>query len=160
MALPPDWHLRQATEADVPGLAGLYADTARTLGPWCYTDEQVGAWASFGVDGPAFRDYILGATTWIAQRNGDPTPLGFCGIDSHGEVRSFYVRAACTRQGLGRTLLRHALAVAEQRGIASFWAWATPFSVPVFERHGFVVDEVVRETYQGVLFSRYRMRRG
>ena len=37
------WRLRPATPADVPALAALYATTARTLGPGCYTPEQVAA---------------------------------------------------------------------------------------------------------------------
>lgn len=60
MSRLPDWHLRQAVEADVPALAALYADTAQRMGPWCYTPQQVQAWMSFGEDLAAFRDYILG----------------------------------------------------------------------------------------------------
>ncbi|GAB4038775.1 MAG: hypothetical protein Fur0014_07870 [Rubrivivax sp.] len=145
--------MRRATAADVPALAALYAEAARTLGPQVYTPDQVAAWERFGADTPAFRDYILGATTWI---DGDP-PQGFCGIASDGEVRSFYVRAALTRRGLGTRLLAHALAQARAAGCSSFRAWATPFSRPVFERAGFRLEAVVREPYQGVLFDRYRM---
>jgi len=126
----PDWSLRQASEADVPVLAALYAETARRLGEWCYSPPQVRAWASFGEDLAAFRDYVMDATTWVAQQTGSDTVLGFCGIDADGEVRSFYVRADCTRMGLGTALLRHALAVAEQRGLQQLRTWATPFSRP------------------------------
>jgi len=160
MSRLPDWHLRQATDADVPALAALYADTARALGAWCYTPQQVNAWASFGADLAAFREYVMGATTWIAQADLEAVLLGFCGVDDEGEVRSFYVRADCTRQGVGSALLRHALAVAGQRGLRRFTAWATPFSKPVFERAGFELERVVREPYQGVLFDRFRMQRG
>ncbi len=156
----PDWSLRQATDADVPQLAALYADTARSLGGWCYTPRQVQAWASFADDAEAFRDYVMGASTWVAQRAGaEAVLLGFCGIDAEGEVRSFYVQAGSTRRGLGTALLRHALAVAEQRGLQHFSAWATPFSRPVFERAGFVLARVVTESFQGVMFDRYRMER-
>jgi putative acetyltransferase len=156
----PDWSLRQATEADVPRLAALYADTARSLGAWCYTPSQVQAWASFADDAEAFRDYVMGASTWVAQRTGaEAELLGFCGVDAQGEVRSFYVQAGCTRRGLGTALLRHALAVAQQRGMQRFTAWATPFSRPVFERAGFALVRVVSEPFQGVMFDRYRMER-
>lgn len=145
--------MRLATAADVPALAALYAQTARLLGPQVYTPEQVAAWVSFGTDSPSFRAYVLGAQTWVA---GDP-PEGFCGIDAAGEVHSLYVRAELTRRGLGTRLLAHALERARAAGRRDFHAWATPFSRPVFERAGFVLERVVREPYQGVVFDRYRM---
>lgn len=146
--------MRRATPADIPALAALYARTARMLGPQVYAPAQVAAWVSFGTDSPAFRDYILGARTWI---DGDP-PQAFCGIDAAGEVRSLYVRAELTRRGLGTRLLAHALAQARAGGTQVFHAWATPFSRPVFERAGFVLERIAREPYQGVVFDRYRMR--
>jgi GNAT superfamily N-acetyltransferase len=108
---------------------------------------------------PAFRDYVLGATTWVLQSAAGEV-LGFCGVDGAGEVRSFYLRADRTRQGLGTGLLRHALAQAQSRVGGRFTAWATPFSLPVFEREGFHLERIVREPYQGVVFDRYRVARG
>jgi putative acetyltransferase len=145
--------LRLATAADVPALAALYAAAAQVMGPLVYSPAQVAAWASFGVDGPAFRDYILSADTWIA---GSP-PLGFCGIDAQGEVHSLYVAPGHTRQGLGSRLLAHAMAQAHARGVTRFSAWATPFSRPVFQRAGLQLVQTVTEPYQGVLFERYRL---
>lgn len=145
--------LRLATAADVPALAALYRQAAQGMGPQVYSPAQVAAWASFGVDGPTFRDYILSADTWIA---GDP-PLGFCGIDAQGEVHSLYVAHDLTRQGLGSQLLAFAMAQARAGGVQRFSAWATPFSRPVFERAGLQLVQTVTEPYQGVLFERYRL---
>ena len=66
-----------------------------TLGPQVYSAEQVVAWQCFAQDAPAFADYVLGASTWLAEDAAGP--LGFCGIDAQGEVRSLYVRAAAMR---------------------------------------------------------------
>ncbi len=149
---------RLATAADVPALATLYRDTALALGPQVYTPEQVAAWARSTEDTERFARYILDADTWITGDDAGPT--GFCGVAVHegvGDVHSLYVRAALTRQGLGRALLAHVLARAQAAGAARFEAWATPFSQPVFQRAGFVLQRVVAEPYQGVLFERYRM---
>lgn len=151
---------RRATAADLPALAAIYADCARTLGPFVYTPAQVAAWASFGADTPAFRDYILGATTWIADDAAGGAPLGFCGIDDGGEVRSLYVRPDRTRGGLGSALLAHALDAMRARGVQHFAAWATPFSRPVFARAGLVLVRTVVEDFQGVAFERYRVEGG
>lgn len=148
---------RLATAADVPALAALYAECARVLGPQVYTPAQVAAWAGFGVDGPAFRAYVLDSRTWIAQWPQADGPAGFCGIDDAGEVRSLYVRAGWQRRGLGRQLLAHALAQARAAGVQRFAAWATPFSRPLFAAAGLPLVATVTEPYQGVMFERYRV---
>jgi len=146
---------RRATASDVPSLAALYAYNARQLGPQVYSAEQVVAWQSFAGDASAFADYVLGATTWLAEDAAGP--VGFCGIDVQGEVRSLYVRASATRQGLGSALLAHARGHARQQGQSRFAAWATPFSLPVFVRAGFSLERTVHEPFQGVMFERYRV---
>jgi putative acetyltransferase len=147
--------LRLARAADVPDLAALYAHSASQLGPQIYSAQQVQAWQGFGRDTPAFRDYVLHATTWLAE---DALgPLGFCGIGADGEVHSLYVRADATRQGLGSALLAHAMAQARGQGMQQFSAWATPFSLPVFGRAGFVLVHTVRAPYQGAMFERFRV---
>ncbi len=162
IAAPVATSFRLAEPADVPALAALYADTARALGAWCYSPAQVAAWASFGADTPAFRDYVLGARTWVAEAGAGaaepcPGPLGFCGIDAQGHVHSLYVRAGHNRRGLGTVLLAHALADARQRGLRHFSAWCTPFSEPLFARAGLVVVERPQAEFEGVSFQRCRM---
>lgn len=155
---------RLALPSDVPTLAALYAGAARALGSGCYSPEQVAAWASFGADTPAFRDYVLGARTWLAlpvsaaDGTGDgDTVLGFCGIDGEGHVHSLYVRADHNHRGIGTALLAHAMADARQRGLQHFSAWCTPFSEPVFARAGLVVVERPLAEFGGVTFQRCRM---
>jgi len=150
--------LRPAAPDDVPVLASLYAETARALGAWYYTKEQVAAWASFGAATPAFAAYVLGAETWIAldARGG---PLGFSGIDDGGEVHSLYVRHDAVRGGTGSQLLAWGLERGAARGIERFAAWATPFSLPVFERAGFRLVRRASADFQGVMFDRLRVER-
>lgn len=152
--------MRLASAADVPALAAIYVDCARALGPQVYTAEQVAAWASFGVDSPAFRQYILGASTWLSVDPVSGAPLGFCGVDAAGEVHSLYVRPDVTRQGRGTALLAQAMGDARARGVSRFGAWATPFSRPLFERAGLVLVRTVNASYQGVMFERYRVEGG
>jgi putative acetyltransferase len=147
--------LRPAAAADVPALAALYAQCAHTLGPLVYSEAQVAAWVRFGADTPAFRSYILDATTWVLQDADGPA--GFCGVGSGGEVHSLYVRPSLCRQGLGTHLLLHALAQARAAGQQRFRAWATPLSLPVFQRAGLLLVATVREPFEGVMFERYRV---
>jgi putative acetyltransferase len=160
-AMPFVW--RPATGADVHALAAMYRDAALRLGPQVYTPEQTRAWASFADDAPAFRDYVLEADTWIAERLGDGRPLGFCGASRDGvlrEVHSLYVTPPLTRYGLGGAMLRRTLQRAELEGAARFAAWATPFSRPVFLAAGFALAQTVQAPFAGVMFERYRVERG
>ena len=164
------WLLRPAIPADVPVLASLYATCARTVGPACCTPEQVAAWASFGADPAGFADYVLKADTWVAvalpglgsSLSGDPAgtaALGFSGIDDSGEVKSLYVHPDLMRRGLAGRLLADGLERAQARGLQRFAAWATPFSLPVFKRAGFVLVERVRAEFAGAMFERIRVAR-
>ncbi|HRD83535.1 MAG TPA: GNAT family N-acetyltransferase [Rubrivivax sp.] len=149
--------LRLATECDVRALSGLYARAARAAGPAVYDDLQVQAWASFAESGERFRDYVLGARTWVAEREG--RLIAFCGIDQQSELRSLYVAPEWQRQGLGRHLLRHVLQDAAAAVGPAVRTWATPLSRPLFESEGFRLVEVRSEPYQGVVFERYRLER-
>lgn len=153
-----DLRLRLARPDDVPALAALYADTARALGGWCYSPQQVAAWASFGADTPAFRSYIVDAQTFVAEDDAGSL-LGFSGADDQGEVHSLYVRHDVLRGGIGTRLLAQVLFHGQARGLKHFCAWATPFSRPVFERAGFALVEVVQGEFAGMLFERYRVER-
>ena len=150
----PGYALREATEADVPSLASLYAASVREAGPVHYTPEQVEAWAAFA-DDSSFRGFVVGATTFVAE--GETGLLGFSGLDPDGRVASLYVRPDRMRQGIGAALLRRVLEEAEGRGLGRLWTEASVFSKPVFERHGFTVAEVERVQRRGAVFTRYRM---
>lgn len=171
-AAPPPWRLRPAKPADLPQLAALYADAASRLGPACYTDAQVQAWAGFAADQAGFADYVLQADTWVAEadrpspavspgdaRAGSSGLLGFSGLDTCGEVRSLYVRHDAMRCGLASLLLAQGLARAQAQGIHHFAAWATPFSLPVFRRAGFALVDRVQAPFAGTLFERLRVAR-
>lgn len=148
--------LRLATPGDVAALAALYRGTALALGHWCYSPEQVAAWARFAEQAEAFHRYVMDAETWIAC-GALGEALGFSGAAADGEVHSLYVRHDLVRQGLGTQLLSRVLDRGRQRGLRQFAAWATPFSLPVFERAGFRLAQTVHGEFESVLFERYRV---
>ena len=154
---------RPATPADVFTLAAIYRDCALRLGPLVYTPEQSRAWASFAEDEPGFRDYILDADTWIAERIGDTRTLGFCGASRDADVReihSLYVTPPMTRHGIGGAMLRRTLQRTEHEGATRHAAWVTPFSKPVFLAAGFTLTQTVQAPFAGVMFERYRVEKG
>lgn len=157
---PFSW--RPVRAVDVPVLATLYRAAAQRLGPLVYSLAQVEAWASFPDDAAGFRSYVLEADTWIAERPGDLSALGFCGVSGEGdlrEVHSLYVTPPSTRQGIGGEMLRRSLQRAGATGAKRFAAWVTPLSRPVFLGAGFEWTNTVSEPFAGTLFERYRVER-
>jgi GNAT superfamily N-acetyltransferase len=153
---PSVHHWRPAAPVDVPRLARLYRETAAAFGPLVYTPEQVAAWRGAPDDADRFAARILETDTELACEAAG-APLGYCGIGPLGYIHSLYVRADAGRRGIGATLLARALARAEARGVVAFYAWATPFSRPIFLRQGFRLAETVLAPFNGVMFERYRV---
>jgi N-acetylglutamate synthase-like GNAT family acetyltransferase len=154
---------RPVTPADVFTLAAIYRDCALRLGPLVYTPEQSRAWAASAEDEAGFRDYVLTADTWIAERVGDMRALGFCGASRDGalrEIHSLYVTPMLARRGIGAAMLRRTLQRAEHEGATRFAAWVTPFSKPVFLAAGFELAQTVQAPFAGVMFERYRVEKG
>jgi putative acetyltransferase len=147
--------IREATEADAPALAVLFADAVRAAGPARYTPTQVDAWAAAADDPRALYARLLRHETLVAE---DETgPIGFAGLAPDGHVTALYVRPGRMRRGVGTALLDAVLARAAARGFGRLYAEASLFSLPLFERAGFVVTDVETVERRGVRFERHRV---
>lgn len=145
--------IRDATDADAPALAVVFADAVRAVGPSRYTPEQVGAWAA-AADNPAtFGHRVLSDRTFIADDQGEPA--GFVSVGSDGHVAMLYVRGRWQGRGVGGRLLSAALAAAVGAGADRAYAEASAFSLPVFARAGFTEVGVESVEVRGVAFDRW-----
>ena len=124
--------IRFATEADLPGIVGIYnasipgrlatADTEPVT-----LDERRPWFAGFN---PERRPL------WVAEHNGEL--LGWLGLRSfygrpayHRTVEvAVYVAPNAARQGIGRALLAHAIAESPTRGIATLLAFVFGHNEP------------------------------
>lgn len=152
-------HLRLATADDLPALAELYAYTVRQLGPALYTTDQVRVWSASPDDVERFRGFVLNAYTLVAVVQDSQHPVGFAGLEPNGRIASLYVHADYCRRGIGTALLAALLEKAQADGLTRLRTEASKFSRPVFERFGFVLDEVERGMHHGVPFMRFLMSR-
>lgn len=146
--------IREAVKADTSALAVLYADAVRAIGPTHYTPEQVEAWAA-SARLPTFRRLLPQPLTLVAEDETGPT--GFAGLALDGHVTALYVRPDRMRQGVASALLHGLFTYAATHGIERLYTEASAFSRPVFERFGFVVDQIEHVEFRGVEFERYRM---
>lgn len=152
-------HFRLATADDLPALAELYSYTVRKMGPALYTEDQVRVWSASPEDTERFRGFVLNAHTLVAMVEDATHPVGFAGLEPNGRIASLYVHADYCRRGIGSALLAAILEKAQSDGLTRLRTEASKFSRPVFERHGFELDEVERGMHNGVPFMRFLMSR-
>jgi putative acetyltransferase len=145
--------LRLADEADLPELAALYRETVRVNAPQHYTPAQTDMWAAFGANTQAFRQFILGVTTYVALD--DTGIVGFAGIGDDGHVASAYVRHDCLHRGIGSALMEAVLERAQAQALVRLHAEASEFSLGLFKKFGFGLYDTEVVDRSGVQFKRY-----
>lgn len=150
-------HMRTATVGDVPALAHVFEEAARRLGPQHYDAAQVASWAAFPSETEAFHAFIVQAHTLVAEVDG--AVVGFGGIHDDGYLASLYTHPDHGRKGIGTLLLGALLDRARDRNVRRVFTAASAFSRPLFERHGFILDEVEVVERRGAVFHRFRMSR-
>lgn len=149
--------VRSATGLDVWALADLYREAALRAGPEYYSPRQVRAWAAFADETDAFRDFILKATTIVAEEMG--RIVGFGGLEPSGHIASLYVHPDRFRHGVGSALLTALIDMAVAREIPRLFAETNLMSRPLFERFGFDVVGVETVARADATFERYIVER-
>jgi GNAT superfamily N-acetyltransferase len=154
------YDVRVATDADVPALRALIADSVRGLSVGYYTAEQAES-ALLHVFGPdtqliADRTYyvvevasaLVAAGGWSHRRTlygGDQTKSGEDpALDPATEaarIRAFFVHPAWARRGLGRLLFERCLTATRAAGFKSLELAATLPGIPLYEALGFTARE-------------------
>ncbi|MCU0635051.1 MAG: GNAT family N-acetyltransferase [Gemmatimonadaceae bacterium] len=159
--------LRPATPADIPALAALIEDSARTLSRGFYTPAQTESAIRhvFGVDSRLVDDgtYLLaerdgalaGCGGWSRFRTlygGDQRPMGAGGVDrldptvDAARIRAFFVAPSHARQGVGRALLHACAQAAARAGFVRLELMATLPGVPLYAALGFTAIAQVVDT--------------
>jgi GNAT superfamily N-acetyltransferase len=154
------FNVRVATDADVPALHTLIAESVRGLSAGYYTPAQAESALVhvFGPDTQLIADgtyYVVesGATLvaaggWSGRRTlygGDQTKSSEDpALDPATEparIRAFFVHPAWARRGLGRLMFEHCRSAARAAGFRELTLVATLPGVPLYEALGFVAQE-------------------
>jgi GNAT superfamily N-acetyltransferase len=157
------FHLRLATEDDLPALHNLIDASVRILQAGDYTPAQMeGALGTvLGVDTQLIRD----RTYYIAETTDEPARIAGCGgwsprktlsgadrspnrepdlLDPHtdaAKVRAIFVHPDFARQGLGSLILATVEDAARQVGFTRFEMGSTLTGVPLYRLKGYVEVE-------------------
>jgi GNAT superfamily N-acetyltransferase len=152
--------VRVATDADVPALRTLIAESVRGLSAGYYTPAQAEAALVhvFGPDTQLIADgtyyvvesdgALVAAGGWSRRRTlygGDQTKSGADPVlDPAAEparIRAFFVHPAWARRGLGRLMFEQCRDAARAAGFQELTLVATLPGVPLYEALGFTAGE-------------------
>ena len=158
--LPIAHTIRRAERADARAIGTMRAAQQAELG-WALPGDFNAAYA---VECERFFERELDASPpwlfgWIADVDGRPVGSavltlargmprpGRSGAGPDGRIRSVYVAPDLRRHGIGRELMRVALAAAESAGVVRLMLGASAQGRPLYEQLGFVLkgDEMVYE---------------
>lgn len=131
--LPPAPVIRAYTEADWPAIARIH-DAARL-------DElrdSVGVEAFLTLEQTAEGEGLFDGLLWVATVDGEVT--GFVAFDD-GELTWLYVDPARYRHGVGRALLRHALAESGSNRVETTVLAGNPAALGLYLAEGFAIVE-------------------
>jgi putative acetyltransferase len=156
MSIHQQIDLRRALESDLLVLQSLYADAVLSVTPSTYSPDQVDVWSSFAQDA-VFSDFIYGVNTYVATK--DAEAVGFCGVAEDGHVVSIYVSPGWVRQGIGTRLLNRVLLLHPVPTSGRYYAEASSFSLPLFQRCGFQRTGIEKAIRKGVTFERFLVER-
>jgi GNAT superfamily N-acetyltransferase len=155
------FHLRPATEADIPAILTLVEASVRGLQLHDYTPAQIDAslGTAFGVD----RQLIADQTYFVASPADDPNTVvasggwsfrkTLCGSDTlaardastldpaeptaFAKIRAIFVHPAYARRGLGSLVLAHCESAAQAAGFTRFEMGSTLTGVPLYTLKGY-----------------------
>jgi len=130
-----DLSIRPYQDSDAAALSVLYEASVRGLGVRDYSVAQIEAWASLTPSAEALAARMAdGRTRLVAVMD---HIAGFIDVEADGHIDLLYVSPGAVGQGVARTLLETAEAVARLVGAGRLYAEASETARPVFERLGY-----------------------
>lgn len=172
------FHIRPATDDDIPALEALIALSARELSRDVYSDAEIEAAVThvFGVDSELVADgtyfivtdevgELLACGGWSRRKTlfgGDRFDGRLAGLlDPRSEaakIRAFFVHPGHARKGIGHALLDHCETAAREHGFRHIEMMATLPGVKLYARYGYAtLEEVLHRTPDGVTLRFARM---
>ncbi len=146
----PEIILRTATEDDIPAIIELYQGTVRTINAPDYTPEQIDVWASGAEDLKRWSDTVHKQYFVIAEIG--KSIAGFSSITPEGYLDFLYVHKDRQRMGVGSALLNEIERKALKQGNHEIYSHVSRTAKGLFEKHGYIHKEDLRDMYKGMLF--------
>lgn len=154
-----DFTIRQYTAADAPHLAGLYFDSARTLGLRRYSAEQVAAWSPAPASAESVHKRATDGRLTLVACGTDGAVLAYGDLEQDGHIGHLYAHPDASGKGVAGAVLNALLAAAEVSKIPELRVEASELARGLFERTGFAVIGRRDLEVNGVPIHNYAMTR-
>ena len=129
--------IRLVTTNDVEAVCDLIAEVFNHSVASLYSDDGVSAFFSYADAGMMQARLQAGHFALVAEQDG--VMVGMIEMRNNDHVSMFFVSQRCQRQGVGKELLRQALALAHEAdpSVSQVTVNSSPNSVSAYERLGF-----------------------
>lgn len=112
--------IRMYSPSDAKSLWQLKHDTIHAVNSADYTQAQLCAWTPASLEQRVWQTRIDAMHPFIVELEGKT--VGFADLQDDGYIDHFFCHSQHQRQGVGRALMAHILAVGHQRGITRFYS--------------------------------------
>lgn len=147
--------IRMYAPSDAKSLWQLKHDTIHAVNSADYTQAQLCAWAPASLDREVWQTRIDAMHPFIVELEGKT--VGFADLQDDGYIDHFFCHSQHQRQGVGRALMAHILAIGHQRGITRFYSHVSITAKPFFERFGFRVVKEQQVAINGQVLTNFLM---
>ncbi len=145
---------------DTEEMVDLFYTTVQTINRADYSKEAVAAWAPAEEQEYVCKEWkhsLLENQTYVAREEGKI--IGFIDLRADGYLDRLYVHKDRQRMGVASALWMKAEKWAMQEGIPTIWTFSSITAKGFFERYGFQVMEPENVERNGVLLTRFHMKK-
>jgi putative acetyltransferase len=149
--------VRDYHPADAAALIEIFCAAVHAIDDSVYTPEQKNAWAPLPADVKFWQQRLAAKRPFVAVV--DSKVAGFLELEADGHIDCAYVHPAYQGQGIGTALLKHAIAIADERRLGHLYTEASKAARDFFSKHGFSItaENEVHRAGQGL--TNYAMQR-
>lgn len=143
--------IRLVTTGDVEAVCDLIAGVFNHSVAPLYSDAGVSAFFSYADAGMMRVRLQAGHFALVAEQDG--VMVGMIEMRNHDHISMFFVSPDCQRRGVGKELLRQALALAHDAdpSVSQVTVNSSPNSIEAYERFGFCATAPMQEK-DGIIF--------
>lgn len=132
-------NIRNFRDEDSPHLHQLFFNTIRQVNRRDYTEAQVLAWASDEIDETYWLPRMQGLQPYVAEIENQI--VGYTDLQDDGLIDHFFCHSDYQGKGVGKALMQHVFAEAQQRNINTLHSHVSITAQPFYSHMGFEVIE-------------------
>ncbi len=136
-------------------IADLFYSSVHAIDSSIYSEEQKKSWAPAPIDYDKWSERLSFKKPFLLLINNQVA--GFIELESDGHIDCAYVSPKFQRRGVGTSLLKYIMCIANQLAIEQLYVEASIIARPLFEKFGFSVQHENKVIRNNVILVNYTM---